>query len=289
MEDISSVSTVVFIDSGIGGLPYCDFFMKRNSQVNTVYIADRAHFPYGKKTKEELVALLIELAGDAIRAFNPVMIVLACNTASVSALTELRKNFPGMLFVGTVPAVKPAILASKAGHIGVLGTERTIDDPCIKKIARETQRETHTRCKIAKITAPDLVDFVEHLLPDANVNEKNTITKKYVTIFRALGVDGIVLGCTHFLFLLDEFKRNAAPDIIMYDSIEGVCHQIEILLRDTVSTKASLTERLPEDTKKEANLLLVTGSGGMEKKWEQIAARFHLVPGTFATEQNPGA
>jgi glutamate racemase len=274
IEDTPSVYTVVFIDSGIGGLPYCDSFIKRNPQVNTVYIADRAHFPYGKKTKEELVALLIELAGETIRTFNPVMIVLACNTASVSALAELRNNFPGMLFVGTVPAVKPALLASKAGHIGVLGTERTIEDPYIEKIACET----NTHCKITKIAAPDLVDFVEHLWLDASADEKNTITKKYVALFRALGVDGIVLGCTHFLFLLDEFKQNAAPDITMYDSIEGVCRQIEILL-----TEALLTERLSGGKKREANLLLITGSGSIERKWEQIAARFHLVPGTFVT------
>jgi glutamate racemase len=217
---------VVFLDSGMGGIPYSQFFMRRNPHINVIYIADSNNFPYGKKTKEELVMLLKTVCENIIQQYNPALIVIACNTASVSALAELRAFFPDTPFVGTVPAVRPAVLASSKAHIGVLGTERTVEDPYIDKIIGETGRP----CVITRIAAPDLVDFVEHHIAKASPDEKLHQAKKYVARFRAAGADAIVLGCTHFLFLLDEFKQAASPDITIYDSVEGVIHRAEALL-----------------------------------------------------------
>jgi glutamate racemase len=218
---------VVFLDSGMGGIPYSQFFMRRNPHIKVIYVADREHFPYGKKTKEELVALLKTVCGNVIQQYHPALIVVACNTASVSALSELRDFFPETPFVGTVPAVRPAILSSGSAHIGVLGTERTIEDPYIDKLAEETGRP----CAITRIAAPDLVEFVEHHINEASPDEKLQQAKKYVTRFREAGADAIVLGCTHFLFLADEFKEAASPDIIIYDSVEGVINRAETLLK----------------------------------------------------------
>jgi glutamate racemase len=261
---------VIFLDSGVGGLPYCDFFIKQKSMspyhVDTIYVADRANFPYGKKTKEELCALLTTLIEKIVNVFDPRIIVLACNTASVSAIGKLREKFPALQFVGTVPAVKPAILASKTAHIGVLGTVRTIEDPCIEQIAQKTG----AACKITKIAASDLVEFVENKLFEGSDDEKISITKKYIDNFRSLGTDGIVLGCTHFLFLQDEFKKNAAPDITIYDSIEGVCRRVEDLL------KSESREQRAESREKRENILLVTGNGELGSKWLRFASKFNL-------------
>jgi glutamate racemase len=120
---------VVFFDSGIGGIPYCSHFHSHNPYEPLVYLADRFHFPYGKRERAELVSVLIDLFSKIISLENPKIAVLACNTATVSALAELRDRFPGLPFVGTVPAVKPAVNATKTGKVGVLGTERTIEDP----------------------------------------------------------------------------------------------------------------------------------------------------------------
>jgi glutamate racemase len=246
---------IVFIDSGIGGLPYYAYFVERNPHIRALYIADRAHFPYGGKSKEELVFLLSALVAQTIEKCNPAIIVLACNTASVSALPELRKRFEGILFVGTVPAVKPAILASKAGHIGVLGTARTIEDSYIGGLAASTGKD----CKVTRIAAPELVEFVENSFLHASDEEKMHITKKYIDQFRAVGVDAVVLGCTHFLFLLPEFKQAATGDIAVYDSIEGVCGRVESLMK----------------TKNE-NIALVTGNNQVEDKWREVAALYNL-------------
>ncbi|MDR3324796.1 MAG: glutamate racemase [Spirochaetaceae bacterium] len=260
--------SVVFLDSGVGGLPYCAYFVERNPQIKALYIADREHFPYGAKSKEEIVRLLSQRIAAASERFNPAVVVLACNTASVSALCELRKQFAREVFVGTVPAVKPAVLASKAGHIGVLGTERTIEDSYIGKLVAGAGR----RCRMSAIAAPELVDFVENSLLHTGAAQKTAAAKAYVDRFRALGVDAIVLGCTHFLFLLDEFKEAADDDIAIYDSVAGVCRRVESLLQETKAEQAQKTHE---------NMLLVTGDSRIEDKWKEMAALFHLKAALF--------
>jgi glutamate racemase len=154
------------------------------------------------------------------------MLVLACNTATVSALSFLRDRFPGLIFVGTVPAVKPAVLNSKTRRIGVLGTRRTVDDPCIRELADRYGGGS----AIFPLAAPELVEFVEYRYAGAGAEERRQAVRPYLAQFRNLGVDGVVLGCTHFLFLLREFREEAAPDLSVYDSVEGITRRIESLL-----------------------------------------------------------
>jgi glutamate racemase len=217
---------VVFLDSGIGGIPYCREFAARNPNEPIVYLADRRNFPYGMRGRGELLDILDGLVRELAARENPKLIVLACNTASVSALSFLRERFPGLIFVGTVPAVKPAVMGTKTGRIGVLGTERTINDPYIAELAAAYG----AGCQVMSIAAPELVDFVEYRWAQAGEEEKRRALIPYLERFRAAGVDGMVLGCTHFLFLLDEFRREAAPDITVYESVEGVVRRVESLL-----------------------------------------------------------
>jgi glutamate racemase len=192
-----------------------------------VYLADREYFPYGSKKRPELIARLTGLLTRLCRQYKPKLGVLACNTASVSALTALRDRFPDLPLVGTVPAVKPAAETSKARHIGVLGTGRTIRDPYIAELAARYGPD----CALTVIAAPDLVDFVEHRYAAASAEEHLAAALPYIERFRRAGADAIVLGCTHFLFLLDTFKA-AAGDLSIHDSVAGVSHRAEALLAD---------------------------------------------------------
>jgi glutamate racemase len=216
----------VFVDSGKGGLPYFDFFRARNPGVNAVYVADTEHFPYGKKTKSELVAILCSLTERLKSRYSPAIIALVCNTASVSALDELRAMFPDMMFTGTVPAVKPAVESSVSGVIGVIGTERTLDDPYIDTIAAAAGKP----CRIERAAAPELVEFVEYRLETASARERAEQVQPYVQRFRDRKVDALVLGCTHFLLLKQDFIRAGMPDMRIFDSVEGVTKQIERLV-----------------------------------------------------------
>ncbi|MCL1992560.1 MAG: glutamate racemase [Spirochaetes bacterium] len=214
---------IIYMDSGIGGIPYCLNFAKRNPNESVHYLADRLNFPYGPRQQKELVEILSGLVGKLVADFNPKIIVLACNTATISAMDELVRRFPGLPFVGTIPEVKPAARESKAGRIGVIATERTIADPFTARLAGDS-------CHVTGIAAADLVDFVNNRFLSASEEEKNDFATKYTERFRAEGVDGIVLGCTHFLFLKEQFVKQAAPDIKVFDSVESVTQTAEALL-----------------------------------------------------------
>jgi glutamate racemase len=216
---------IIFLDSGIGGLPYGGCFHRRNRGIPLVCVADRANFPYGPKKKGELVELLRRLAEKLVDRYRPAVLALACNTASVSALGELRAAFPGLPVVGTVPAVKPAVLGSKTRRIGVLGTERTVADPYIARLGARYGPD----CSIRGEAAPELVEFVERRYAGAGPAERLAAVIPWVEKFRAAGADAIVLGCTHFLLLREEFAR-AAAGIAVHDSLEGVCRRVESLL-----------------------------------------------------------
>ena len=257
---------VVFIDSGVGGLPYFSRFAKRHRERALWYIADREHFPYGAKSKEELACILESLLRRIICRLEPALVVLACNTASVAALDELRRAFSGIAIVGTVPAVRPAAAHSKTGVIGVLGTERTLAEPYIEKLAAEEGRAV----EIIRIAAGGLVSFIENESLDASAQARLEAARRWTEPFRARGADAIVLGCTHFLHLRDEFAAAAAPELTIYDSVDGVCRRAEILLADLPPPPPPPAGGLARAR------LLVSGAGAVEESWNRWAAAFGM-------------
>jgi glutamate racemase len=262
----TAMKPVLFLDSGIGGIPYCRYFHQRNPGQNIVYLADRLHFPYGSREKGELTAVLIELVKQIIQTVNPCIIVLACNTATLAALTQLREQFPALRFVGTVPAVKPAALASTTGKIGVLGTELTIKESYIKELAAQ-----HGNVEIVGIAAPELVEFVESRLDSAPPEETQEKVRHYMDRFRMAGVDSVVLGCTHFLFLEENFRREAAPGIAVFESVKGIAQRIESLLAEF-----SAREKKTYGESCAPNRLLLTGADAPEPSWAVWAERLGL-------------
>ena len=258
---------VLFLDSGMGGIPYCRHFGLRNPGETLVYIADCQNFPYGQREKQELAILLSNLVEKTIRLIDPKIFVIACNTATISALEHLRRLFPLVPFVGTVPAIKPAILASKTKNIGVLGTGRTIDDPYIRELAA-----LFGPCELHGIAAPELVDFVEKRLSRASIDEKKEIARSFIERFRSQKVDVLVLGCTHFLFLLDEFRDAGLPDILVIDSLDGITRRIESLL-DADDGK------LRSQKNPAKNRLLLTGTDIPDSSWQNHASELDFYLG----------
>jgi glutamate racemase len=249
---------VLFLDSGIGGIPYCREFKRRNPQESVIYLADRLNFPYGQSNKEELTSILIALTKTLVKAVIPKIIVLACNSATVSALAPLRQNFPHIPFVGTVPAVKPAANNSRTGKVGVLGTARTIEDSYNQDLAEG-------KCEIKGVAAPELVEFVERRFDNADEKEKIEIVKKYVGYFRSVDADTLVLGCTHFLYLTKEFRQEAAPFIKVFDSLDGIIKRIEYLLGGNGGALRAGKKPRP------VNRLLLTGNGPPGPSWKKRA------------------
>jgi len=257
---------VLFIDSGIGGIPYCMDFLKKNPQESVCYLADHKNYPYGPRGKEELTTILISLLGKLLPKIEPKIAVLACNTATIAALSSLRENFAQLPFVGTVPAIKPAANASGNGKVGVLGTARTIEEINSLNLADKS-------CEISGIAAPELVDFIELHFDISEKEEKTEIVKKYVELFRTENVDTLVLGCTHFLFLLEEFRREAAPYFEVFDSLAGITKRIEYLMDENGGILRA------EEDYRPVHRLFVTGKKAAYPFWEKRAKTlgFNLV------------
>jgi len=236
----------------------------KNPQETVYYLADNKNFPYGPRDKSELASILITLTEKILAKIDPKLIVIACNTATIAALSLLREKFPQIPFVGTVPAVKPAAKASNNGKVGVLGTARTIEEIHSLNLTDET-------CEILGIAAPELVEFIELHFDTCCEKEKIEIVKKYIQAFREANVKTVVLGCTHFLFLLEEFRREAAPSIEVFDSLAGITKRIEYLLDENDGKL-----RAQKDSKSAYRLIL---TGAEKSLWETRARAigFNLV------------
>ncbi len=262
---------VVFIDSGVGGLPYCRAFRSFKPTVPVVYVADREHFPYGPKSRRELVDLLVDLVSRLVSRVDPELVVIACNTASDSALEDLRAAFPSLPFVGTVPAVKPAALASVKRRIGVLATERTVRDPYAAHLAARFAPD----CELVGIAAPELVEFVEHRYAASDHRERFATADSYIRRFKELDVDAIVLGCTHFLFLADEFVEAGGKEITIFDSREGVARRAASLLSAS-TTCAVPREGATSSAAVAEGRLVITGDAPIEESWRGFSKLFGL-------------
>lgn len=259
-----SQGPVVFIDSGVGGLPYYGAFKRLSPSDSAVYIADRAHFPYGPKSKEELSRIVVALARNIGEVLDPRMLVIACNSASVSALDAVREAFPAIPVVGTVPAVKPAALYSRKRRIGVLATERTVNDPYVAYLSERFASD----CAMVGIAAPELVDFVEKEYMISSAARRFELASSYIERFRALDVDAVVLGCTHFLFLAEEFQKAGGEDIAVFDSRDGVAKRALAVLKDkSEGCYAASTE---------SDRFFVTGGEPFDQKWPLFASFFNL-------------
>ena len=239
MADISSVSAdicdssfgttsqnnaapfVAFLDSGTGGIPYMLHLQKKCPDVRCVYLGDTANFPYGEKTREQITDCAAAASRLLIERFSPDAIVVACNTISVTALSELREMFPSGPFVGTVPAIKLAAAVSPKKRIGLLATRQTVENAYTDRLVAEFASD----CYIARRGDPELIDFVEKKLFTATQEERAAAVAPAIDFFRQHDVDTIILGCTHFIHMADDIQKAAGSSVLVVDSRDGVVNQ----------------------------------------------------------------
>ncbi len=219
---------VVFMDSGLGGLSHCPDFLASSSAEELIYFADAANFPYGPRSRSEIQEIMranilgvLSFLARREDTYPPELFVIACNTASISALDALRKDFPELSFVGTVPAVKPAVLYAPESPVGVIATERTLADPYIWTLV-----EQHAEgARIHPVVATELVDFVEKHLFKANDYERLKAVAPFMDSCLAANCRAIVLACTHFVFLAEDFAKLAGDRARIFDSRAGVARR----------------------------------------------------------------
>ncbi|SFX60930.1 glutamate racemase [Marinospirillum alkaliphilum] len=221
---------ILVFDSGVGGLSIVQALRDRMPDLPLVYACDNGAFPYGLKSDTWLKQRVQTVIRALLSQVQPCLLVLACNTASTVALNELRQwcNIP---VVGVVPAIKPAALMTRSGHIALLATQGTISRPYTQQLIDEFAAD----CTVLKVGSNQLVQLAEkHLAGDEVADE--ALLDILQPLLAEPRLDTLVLGCTHFPLLQTQLARVAeaagAPHWQWIDSGAAIARRVLHLLQD---------------------------------------------------------
>jgi glutamate racemase len=223
-------------DSGIGGTSIWSAIHELLPSEKTIYLADSKNAPYGQKTKEEIIALSKKNV-DFLISMNCKLIVVACNTATTNAIRELRADYQ-IPFVGIEPAIKPAATNSKTQVIGILATKGTLNSELFNKTAEMFHDTT-----IIEQVGHGLVQLIE----DGNLNspEMTQLLESYLQPMIDVNIDYLILGCSHYPYLIPQIKKILPEHIKIIDSGEAVARQTQNLLREKVGFCEDSVENEP--------------------------------------------
>lgn len=216
-------------DSGLGGLSIWKEITSLLPNENTIYLADSKNAPYGEKSTEAIIDLSIKNT-ELLLKQNCKIIVVACNTATTNAIDILRGRFD-VPFIGIEPAIKPAALNSKTNKIGVLATKGTLSSHLFQKTS-EIYRD---QIEFVEVEGKGLVKLIEQGKVDATYD----LLTDYLGRMIDVGVDKIVLGCSHYPFLLPIINQILPDGIEVIDSGMAVARQTnQVLERENALRKA---------------------------------------------------
>lgn len=209
-------------DSGVGGTSIWKEIFQLLPNENTIYLADSKNAPYGNKSKEEIIQLSIKNTEKLI-ALNCKIIVVACNTATTNAIETLRNTY-NIPFIGIEPAIKPAALQTKTKNIGVLATKGTLSSNLFAK----TSELIKHKINIIEVEGEGLVPLIE----GGKIHSKETraLLKKYIHPLIEANIDYLVLGCSHYPYLIPEIKKITEDAVQIIDSGQAVAKQTKFIL-----------------------------------------------------------
>ncbi len=208
-------------DSGIGGTSIWKEVHALMPYENTIYLADSKNAPYGLKSKDEIIALSCKNT-EFLLENNCKIIVVACNTATTNAIKELRAKY-NVPFIGIEPAIKPAALQSKTQTIGILATKGTLNSELFHKNVAN-----HPDVKIIEQIGHGLVQLIEN--GDMDSAEMEELLKSYLNPMVEKNIDYLVLGCSHYPYLIPQIKKIIPSQIKIIDSGEAVAKQTQKIL-----------------------------------------------------------
>ncbi|MCO7185302.1 glutamate racemase [Tenacibaculum sp. XPcli2-G] len=223
-------------DSGIGGTSIWKEIHQLLPKENTIYLSDSKNAPYGQKSTQQIVNLSIKNTEFLIDK-GAKIIVVACNTATTNAIEYLRANYK-IPFIGIEPAIKPASLQTQTGTIGILATKGTLNSALFEK----TTSSLNDQINIIEQIGEGLVELIEN----GNIysNKMTLLLKKYLTPMLDKKCDYIVLGCTHYPYLLPQIQKITGKNVKIIDSGEAVARQVKnvLLQQNLLNNSNEVTE-----------------------------------------------
>jgi glutamate racemase len=220
---IKDLQPVGIFDSGVGGLTVLRAIHQLMPDEPLLYLADQANVPYGSRSLDE-VRQFSQAITSYLLAEGAKLVVVACNTASAAALKYLRKVFPEVPFVGMEPAVKPAAENTRSGVVGVLATPATFQGELYASVVERFG----SGVKLLQHTCPGLVAQIEK--GQLESEETRHILEDALIPMLAQGIDTVVLGCTHYPFVIPLIQRITGPYVRVIDPSPAVARQVQRLL-----------------------------------------------------------
>ncbi len=218
---MSNKNPIGLFDSGVGGTSIWKEVYELLPNESTIYLADSKNAPYGQKSQEEIIELSIKNT-EILLNKNCKIIIVACNTATTNAIKVLRANYD-IPFIGIEPAIKPAALHTKTQKIGILATQGTLNSALFHQTVA-----LYSDVKVVEQIGYELVQLIES---GAMHSEKMTqLLKDYLLPMVAEDIDCLVLGCTHYPYLIPQIKKIIPNDIKIIDSGEAVAKQTKHIL-----------------------------------------------------------
>lgn len=221
---MSNPNPIGFFDSGVGGTSIWKEVMSLLPGENSIYLADSANAPYGEKPPEEIIALSVKNT-EKLLDMGCKLIVVACNTATTNAISYLRASYP-VSFIGIEPAIKPAALSSQTKVIGILATRGTLSSKLFYKTSELYARDI----KIIEVEGKGLVRLIE-----AGKHRSAEIRELLLQLLAPMleaRIDYLVLGCSHYPYLLPVLKTILPPGVTVIDSGEAVARQTKKILQE---------------------------------------------------------
>lgn len=216
---MNEASPIGVFDSGVGGLSVLGWIRSLMPNENLIYVADSLHAPYGEKSQDFIqqrcFAITQFLVNEGVKA-----VVVACNTATVAAISKLREQF-SLPIIGIEPGVKPALSMTKAGIVGVLATTQTVNSASFQNLIKRFANGRRVEIQ----ACPGLVECVETAA--LQTMETRQLVACYVEALLMRGADTIVLGCTHYSFLLPIIKSLTGNAVEVIDTGEPVAREVK--------------------------------------------------------------
>ncbi len=212
-------------DSGVGGLSLWRELKHSLPNESIVYLGDGLHCPYGERSRDEILSYAQE-AVERFVAMDCKMVVIACNTATSASIATLRERYPSIPFVGMEPAIKPACEQTKSGVVAVLATKRSLESEIF---TNKIERYAVGGIKVVTHVGDGFVEIVER--GEEQSDKAFNVVKPVLEDIMSNDVDKIVLGCTHYPFLMPHFEQlTRGRDIDIIDPSPAIVSRIEFLL-----------------------------------------------------------
>ena len=225
-------------DSGVGGTSIWKEIITLLPNENTIYLADIKNAPYGEKSAEEIQKLSIKNT-ELLISLGCKIIVVACNTATTNAITLLRETYD-IPFIGIEPAIKPAALLSSNKAIGILATKGTLSSSLFAK----TSGMYANGINVVEVKGTGLVELIE--AGKLHTAEMRKLLSHYLEPMLAKNIDYLVLGCSHYPYLLPILKELLPEHVTVIDSGEAVARQTQKILinKDLLASERDHTAHL---------------------------------------------